>query len=115
MPQKSTRRFFAITSGTVLPLAWANSSFDGLKGAAEDFRECLLAIAFAFKVKAEGKSSDRYRTGSGSDRPSVNAHLLRNTRPVATARGSVTLWVNSSCREGRTKPKLSLAAARELH
>src|SRR5437763_14730275 len=78
MPQKSTRRLFAITSGTVLPLASASCCFDGLKGASEDFRECLLAIAFAFKVKAEGKSSDwiepqrgadeRYRTGSGSYR-----------------------------------------------
>src|SRR5438876_11947390 len=58
MPQKRTRRFFAITSGTVLPLASANCCFDGLKGADDDFRERLLAIPFAFKAKAEGKSSD---------------------------------------------------------
>src|SRR6267143_2453476 len=62
MPQKSTLRFFAITSGTVLPLASANCCLAGLKGAAEDFRECLLAIAFAFKVKVgiEIKESGPY-------------------------------------------------------
>src|SRR5207253_11352838 len=105
MPQKSTRRFFAITSGTVLPLASANCCFDGLKGADDDFRERLLAIPFAFKVKAEGKSSHWIEPQRGAQMSvtepravatGLESQLQKNRvhgpyGPVATARGSVTL------------------------